>query len=180
MSLKFPEQIETERLILRRLRPVDAERIFYVYGSKPEATKYVVWPTHQSLEDARTFLRYSELGWKKGIEFSYGIFLRKSERMIGSIAVILKDLNAVQLGYILGPIHWHFGYATEACKSFIKTIQSTKSVTRIDSFVDIENTASANVLLKSGFCEDTLSKMTIRFVNQNNQMKDCRLFYLLL
>ncbi len=180
MSLKFPEVIETERLILRRLRPEDAEQIFYVYASKPEATKYVVWPTHKSIEDARTFLRYSDLGWRKAVEFNYGIFLKKSGRMVGSIGAIFKEPDAIQMGYILGPVHWYLGIATEACKVFIKTIEATKGVSRIDSFVDSDNVASAKVLLKSGFVENTLEKMTLRFVNQNNQKKECRLFYLLI
>ena len=43
----FPE-LETERLILRKIRMEDAPDM-YAYGSNPEVTKYVTWNTHQSI-----------------------------------------------------------------------------------------------------------------------------------
>ena len=46
--LSLPAIIRTERLLLQRLRYEDAEEIFYAYASKPEATRYVSWPTHRS------------------------------------------------------------------------------------------------------------------------------------
>ncbi|HEY3430426.1 MAG TPA: GNAT family N-acetyltransferase, partial [Cyclobacteriaceae bacterium] len=73
IRLNLPEKIETERLRLQRLRYEDAEEIFYSYASKPEVTKYLVFPTHQSVSDARRFLAYVVPAWDSGIDYSFGI-----------------------------------------------------------------------------------------------------------
>src|SRR6218665_1463009 len=112
MNLDLPERIETDRLTLQRLRYEDAEELFYTYASKPEATRYMSWPTHQSLDDTREFLGYAAQGWKAGTDYSYGIRLKHVNRLIGSCG-ILNDEGKIQFGYVLSPTQWGRGYATE-------------------------------------------------------------------
>ncbi|MEQ9414345.1 MAG: GNAT family protein, partial [Cyclobacteriaceae bacterium] len=49
-------------------------------------------------------------------------------------------------------------------------------VYRIWTFVDVENTASQKVLQKAGLEEEARLTKWHRFVNQNNQPRDCVLF----
>ncbi|MFN8692471.1 MAG: GNAT family N-acetyltransferase, partial [Cyclobacteriaceae bacterium] len=70
MRLAIPERMESERLWITRLRYEDAEEIFYAYASKPEATRYVSWPTHESVEDTRSFLAYARAAWERGSDYS--------------------------------------------------------------------------------------------------------------
>lgn len=44
--------LETERLILRKVRSEDIEDL-RDYGSNEEVSKYVTWQTHQTLADTR-------------------------------------------------------------------------------------------------------------------------------
>jgi len=55
MQLLIQEKIVAERLELHRFRYEDSEEIFYTYASKPEATKYMAWPTHQTIHDTHDF-----------------------------------------------------------------------------------------------------------------------------
>src|SRR5690606_25474033 len=105
IRLQLPERIETERLLLQRLRYEDAEEIFYSYASKPEATKFLSWPTHQSLEDTHSFLRYAREGWSWGTDYSFSIRLKESNQFIGSFGVI-NDKGKVQFGYVISPSKW--------------------------------------------------------------------------
>ena len=114
-KLDLPEKIVTDRLILQRLRYEDAEEIFYTYASKPEVTKYVSWPTHESIQDTRNFLNYSIDSWNAGRDYSYSIRLKDNHQLIGSFGFI-NEQGKVQFGYALGPLHWNQGYATEVCK----------------------------------------------------------------
>ena len=41
--MEAPERIETERLVLRKLRMEDAPVIFETYAQDPEVTRYLVW-----------------------------------------------------------------------------------------------------------------------------------------
>ena len=42
--------IETKRLLLRRFTVADADKMFENWASDPEVTRYLMWPTHESVE----------------------------------------------------------------------------------------------------------------------------------
>lgn len=172
VKLDLPTQIFTDRLILQKLRYEEAEEIFYSYASKPEATRFMSWPTHQSLADTKSFLRYALEGWKAGTDYSYSIRLRHSYRFIGSFGVINEN-GKVQFGYILSPTQWGKGYATEVCHTMMRVLRDQPGVTDIRTFTDVDNKASARVLFKCGLVEEARLSNWFCFVNQNNQVKDC-------
>jgi len=175
--LNLPDHIVTERLSLRRLRYEDAEEIFYTYASKPEVTRFVSWPTHQTLRDTNAFLRYAINAWDSGTDYSFAIRLKESNRLIGSIGVINED-GKLQFGYVFSPTQWNKGYATEVCLRLMSLLRNQQGVYRIQSFVDSENVSSARVLIKSGLVEEARLVRWFRFVNQNDEAKDCILFKL--
>ncbi|MBS1555955.1 MAG: GNAT family N-acetyltransferase [Bacteroidetes bacterium] len=173
----MPERLESERLVLQRLTHEDASEIFYTYASKEEATRYVSWPTHQTMRDTNDFLRYAVAAWKKGTDFSWSVRLKETGRLVGSIGVLPGD-GKVQFGYAFGPAHWNKGYATEVVKRVLLEVKKMDGVYRIGTLVDVENVASAKVLLKCGLIEEARLEKWMRFPNQNNQPKDCILFKL--
>ena len=177
VQLLLPERIETERLLLQRLKYEDAEEIFYTYASKPEATKYVSWPVHQTVRDTREYLSYTIKGWDLGIDYSFGIRLRESHQFIGSFGV-LNDGGKLQFGYIFSPTQWDKGYATEVCQMMMPLLQAQLNVFRIGTFVDAENIASIKVLRKCSLLEEARLVKWFRFINQGNEAKDCILFRL--
>src|SRR5688572_19911849 len=177
VKLDLPTQIFTNRLILQKLRYEEAEEIFYCYASKPEATRFMSWPTHQSIEDTRAFLQYAKEGWDKGTDFSFSIRPRRDSRLVGSFGII-NEHGKVQFGYILGPAHWGKGYATEVCKTMMSILSHIPEVREVQTFIDADNAASAKVLLKSGLVEDARFSNWFCFVNQGNQTKDCIHFVL--
>ena len=177
VRLHLPEKIETERLILHRLRYEDAEEIFYGYASKPEATKYLSWQTHKSIEDTRSFLRYTIAGWNSGTDFSFALRLRSNHQMIGSIGLIHEN-GKIQFGYVISPTHWGHGYATEACTEVMKILRTKEMLYRVSTFVDIENKASIRVLEKSGLVHEATLHHWFRFVNQDMAVKDCCMMFL--
>lgn len=171
----MPEKLFTERLVLQRLRYEDAEEIFYAYASKAEATKFVSWPRHRSVDDTRRFLAFAIQAWKAGRDFTYSVRLKNSNRLIGSIGVINLDYR-VQFGYIFSPTHWNQGYATEACRRILEILSPQKSISGITTFVDVENYSSIRVLEKSGMTAEGVFPKWFHFPNQNNVAKDCILF----
>jgi ribosomal-protein-alanine N-acetyltransferase len=176
IRLPLPPKIETPGLLLQRLKYEDAEEIFYAYASKPQATKYLSWPTHKSVDETRNYLKYAIESWNFGIDYTYSIRL-KTFLLIGSIGV-LHDQGRAQLGYVISPTYWQKGYATEAVAAVIEALKSCTDLYRIGTFVDVENTASCKVLAKCGFMEEARLPKWFRFVNQNNQPRDCILFRL--
>ncbi|HEY9005848.1 GNAT family N-acetyltransferase [Ohtaekwangia sp.] len=177
IQLDLPEQIACERLLLQRLRYEDAEEIFYTYASKPEATQFMSWATHKSIDDTRSFIQYATWAWKEGTDYSYTIRLRDSGKLIGSLGVV-NEQGKIQFGYIFSPNYWGKGYATEACQKLMPILQRQKDIFRIGTFVDAENTASIRVLEKCGFREEARLSNWMRFPNQSNQPKECIVFVL--
>ncbi len=172
LHLVLPEIIHTDRLLIQQLRYEDAEEIFYVYASKPEATKYVSWPTHQSVKDTRIFLEDAIKSWREGSAYSFSIRLKATGLLIGSFGIV-NDHGKNSFGYVFGPNHWSQGYATEACSAIMEKLKLNKGIFRIWTLVDTDNIASSRVLLKCGFIEEARLYKWHRFVNQDNQPKDC-------
>ncbi len=175
LHLKLPEQIETERLLLQRLRYEDAEEIFYVYASKSDATKYVAWPTHNSVQETRRYLEYAIKAWSDGTEYSFSIRVKDTGLLIGSFGVT-NDNGKVSFGYIFGPNHWRKGYATETCKVIMQLLKTNPEIYRIWTMVDVDNVASSRVLEKCGLIKEAVLRKWFRFINQNNQPKDCMIY----
>ncbi|MFZ9982580.1 MAG: GNAT family N-acetyltransferase [Cyclobacteriaceae bacterium] len=175
----LPEKTELERVTLFKSRVTDAEEIFYAYASKPEATKYLSWKTHGSIDDTRTYLSIVEKTWKQGLQASFAVRLKKSHRLIGACGCTFSD-GIFQVGYVFSPLFWGMGFATESCKGLIAEILKVKHVNRICSFVDVDNHASARVLEKSGFKQERVEPEYFIACNQGGIRKDARIFSYLL
>jgi [ribosomal protein S5]-alanine N-acetyltransferase len=176
LKLDVLSRVETERLVLQALRYEDAEEIFYVYASKPQSTRFVSWPMHETIEDTRRFLEYAIHGRTLGNDYSFAIRTKANNRFIGTFG-ILNTNPRIQFGYVLGPIHWGHGYATEVCTRMMKLLRQLTD-RPIGTFVDSENIASARVLIKSGLVEEARLPLHIEFVNQGGAVKDCVLYRL--
>ena len=70
-------ELETERLLLRRMRLDDAQDMF-AYASDPEVTRYVLFDTHRSVEDSEAFLRFAVEGYERGDFGGWGVVLKDS------------------------------------------------------------------------------------------------------
>ena len=163
--------------MLERVKYEDAEEIFYSYASKPEATKYLAFPTHQSVQDARSFLSYAVGAWEKGIEYVFAIRLKTDGQFIGTIGAINEN-GKVHFGYCISPLFWNKGIASEAGKALVSVLRKEKGIHRIWSFIDAENVASGKVLVKCGLVEEARLSKWFRFINQDNNPKDCILYIL--
>ncbi|MBX2943050.1 MAG: GNAT family N-acetyltransferase [Cyclobacteriaceae bacterium] len=169
------ESLETERLIIQRLKYEDAEEVFYAYASKLEATRFVSWPVHQSVADTNKYIKQAVSDWREGVSYNYSLRTKEDAKLIGSIGVVNNQGN-IQLGYVVSPSVWNKGYATEAATGLLKQLIAWNGVYRIWTFVDIENVASQRVLLKVGMVEEVRLPNWFRFVNQDNQPKTCILY----
>lgn len=49
-------EIETKRLLLRKLRSDDAESIFRNWASDSEVAKYVTWNVHKDINETKAIL----------------------------------------------------------------------------------------------------------------------------
>ena len=149
--LQNPPTITTERLVLRPLSMSDDEAI-YAYGSDPEVSKYVLYETHRSIEDSRTFLRTVMAEYEQQKPSALGIALQESNRLIGSIGYLNwhADHRRIEIGYALSRDFWNMGYVTEAARALIGHFFRNSDLIRIEARCRTENIGSSRVMEKSG------------------------------
>ena len=158
-SVENLPQLETPRLILRRVKPTDAEAIFS-YASRPEVTAHLTWRTHRKLEDTYLFIQGLQYGYAEGTAADWGIILKENGLFIGTIgfAQASRIHSYGEVGYVLHPDYWGRGIVAEALNAVIG-FAFTHGLNRVEAVHAVENRASGRVMEKAGMtCEGLLRK----------------------
>lgn len=147
--------LETDRLILRRMTPNDAEAVF-AYASDPEVTRYVLWETHLSIEDSRAFLELVAGKYESGGEPDWGIVYKGDHRFVGTCGIVSwePDHARAELGYALSRHYWGRGLMVEAVRAMIAFGFDRMDLNRIEARCITENVASARVMEKAGMTHE--------------------------
>lgn len=144
--------LETERLLLRRMRPEDAKEMF-AYASDPEVTRYVLWDTHDSVEDTSNFLNFVAEGYRRGDFGGWGVVFKETGTFTGTCgfdAGYFPGHARAEVGYVLSRDYWGRGIMPEAVRAVIRFGFEELNLNRIGSRCISENTASARVMEKAG------------------------------
>lgn len=148
----------TERLVLRRPSPDDAEAIFTRYASDPIVVRYVGWPRHDNVDDTRTFLEFADDEWARWPAGPYMIERRIDGRLLGSTGLSFETADRAATGYVLAADAWGQGFATEALRAMVDIAQDM-GLARLYALCHVDHQASAHVLEKCGFaCEGVLRR----------------------
>ncbi|WP_367753319.1 GNAT family N-acetyltransferase [Flavobacterium sp. WC2421] len=147
----FPN-LETERLILRRVVKSDVKEIFYLRSDK-EIMKYIPRPLAKTNEDALEHIATIDATIDKNEGINWAITLKNSSKLIGIIGHyrIQPQNYRAEVGYILHPDHHGKGFIPEALKKILEYGFNEMKLHTIEAVIDPNNAASEKVLLKSGF-----------------------------
>ncbi|MGI9204532.1 MAG: GNAT family N-acetyltransferase [Woeseiaceae bacterium] len=128
----------------------DAEGILRRYAGDPDIGEYLTWPIHQSVEDTREFLAFSDAEWQKSPAGPYLLFSRRDKRLLGSTGLAFESSQCASTGYVLARDAWGFGYASEALTE-MKKLSNELGVERLYALCHPEHLRSIRVLEKCGF-----------------------------
>ena len=157
-AMNMPEQIETERLVLRKPHTDVARTIFEGWAQDAEVTRYLTWRPHQRIEETQTFVQGCLLAWERNMRFPCMITLKENSQVIGMIDPRIEGPK-MGIGYVAARAHWGKGYVPEATCAIIDWAFQQPSIYRVYATTDIENIASRRVLEKVGMqCEGLLHK----------------------
>ena len=122
MNLIGTKEIETERLILRRLRIEDAEKAYLNWCSSDNVSKYVTWNKHKDVEETKELFNIWSKEYEKNDTFRWIVEVKENHEVIGTIDVVKKDTKAMvaEIGYCYSEKYWNKGYATEALIAILK------------------------------------------------------------
>ena len=162
------KQLETERLILRRFRPEDAVAMYNNWASDDEVTKYLVWPTHSSIEVSQYVTNDWVNSYSKDDFYQWAIVPKdNNDKPIGSISMVdsKENLSVAHIGYCISREWWHKGITSEAMKAVIDFFFDVVEANRVESRHDPRNPHSGNVMKKCGMKYEG----TLRQSDWNNQ-----------
>jgi ribosomal-protein-alanine N-acetyltransferase len=180
-GVKASENIETERLLLRRPKQSDAQAVFHRYASDREVTRYLSWPTHRSVADTLAFLAMSDEEWQR---WPAGPYLALTQdngsngSLVGSTGLFYKSPTRAVTGYVFAKDAWGQGYATEALQAMVDVAQQT-GVLRLEAICHAEHSPSAHVLEKCGFNREDVRREHFVFPNLKPQKKSDVFSYVL-
>ena len=167
MIHKGTVRLETERLILRRLKVEDAEAMFRNWACDPAVTKYLTWPPHKDAAATKMLLLNWVVAYEDNAYYQWGIELKELGELIGSISVVgmREDIEMMHIGYCIGAAWWHKGIMTEAFGAVIDFLFSQVQCNRIESRYDVNNPHSGDVMRKCGLHFEGV----MRSADKNNQ-----------
>ena len=148
------DTIVTERLLLRRWKPSDADAL-YKYACDPEVGPHAGWPPHKNVEESKMIIR--ELFTN---DYTWAVILKETNEPIGCMGYypfgksnIEIGENDAEVGYWIGKPHWNKGYCTEALQAMIHYCYEKKNFQTIWADFFIDNPASGRVMEKCGFTD---------------------------
>lgn len=149
--------LETDRLVLRRLSPEDAEFILELVND-PDWLRFIGDRGVRSLEDAREYIRSGPMDMYD--RFGFGLFAVERKARDGPIGIcgLLKRewLENVDLGFAFLPAFRRRGYAREAAAGTLAYAREVLGLARVAAITSPDNEASQNLLRQLGFGFDRM------------------------
>ena len=145
--------IETARLHLRPVRPLDFEDL-YAYHRDPDALRYMYWEA-RTVDETRAIIekRQSQTAWEKeGEALVMAAALKDTDRVIGELFLIWRSEANRQgeLGFVFHPAYHGHGYAAEASRAVLTLGFTDCDLHRIYGRCDPRNLASCKLLERLG------------------------------
>lgn len=146
--------LETERLVLRRYIPEDADKCYAFLSNEQDA-----YMDCCKAFNVRNEEYYDRVALFVERETQYMIVLKDSNEVIGTVNVFednSRAVDAVEIGYSIAHAHQRRGYAFEALSALLDLLQIGLYMNMVTAGVLPENIASEQLLLKLGFHREGL------------------------
>jgi ribosomal-protein-alanine N-acetyltransferase len=157
LSINFHpfQNLETERLFLRRLNENDANEVFAL-RSNPEIMKYIPRPLAKTKEDALAHITLINEKIEDNTGINWGITIKGNDKIIGIIGHyrIQPENHRAEIGYMSLPEYYGKGFITEAIKVVVEYGFEQMNLHSIEAVIDPENKPSERVLQKNVFVKE--------------------------
>jgi len=149
---EFPK-IETEKIILRKLKMEDAPELVKYY-SNIKVYRYLDWNGPETLEKGYEVIKIWNKGYCDGWIIRFAIADKITDKIIGTIFLSEFEGKRAEIGYELSESYWRQGIMSEAIHEVLSLGFKQLGLIRIQAFVCKENMASKEILKKFNFKEE--------------------------
>ena len=141
-------ELWTERMILRRYRPEDADSLYHYLGTDPAMHKYSGWNPYATLEMAQETVRGFINSYDD--EHVYSWIMDIDDVFVGTIgAYDFKD-DQIEVGFSVVKGWQGRGLATAALKKVLEYLTGNEGISCVTAWCASENIGSRRVLEKAG------------------------------
>ncbi|MEM7172380.1 MAG: GNAT family protein [Pseudomonadota bacterium] len=124
------------------------------------------WPNDALTRQAfRRRLRQYDYEWEQGSGFSFFVFHKKSDLLLGGISFsnVRRGVSqTASLGYWVGEPHARQGYMSEALLASLEFAFDRLGLHRVEAACLTNNQASQKLLVKSGFSQQGYARQYLR------------------
>ena len=166
--------LETERLILRRLTINDAADAFNNWMSEPVIMW--AWGVHKSVEQSKEKITELIECYQNLDNYEWGIELKENNEIIGSICAINNNekVKSCSIGYQISKRYRNKGYMTEALSCILKFLINEVGYNRIGGGHFVDNPASGRVMEKAGMKYEGTRRQDS--INMNGELVDSKIY----
>ena len=152
MPLAIFKKLDSERLVLRVLKPTDVASIFALRADA-DLRKFILSPLHKSEQESIDYITRISNGNKIQKHYFWGITLKNSDKLIGTICLwnFSEDKKTAEIGYDLLANHHNKGIMSEAIQVVLKFGFEEAQFETIEAFTHHKNEASKALLIKNNF-----------------------------
>ena len=152
MNIAELKELETERLILRRMGFDDLYNYYERICSDGNVTRYMKFEPHQDIGETLAQLEKTLAEYEAGGRYCWVITVKGEDELIGIFDLMGFDEkdNSCTFAYMLGQPWWGRGYATEAMKAVFRFAFEELDVECIKGSHFSANAASGAVMRKAG------------------------------
>ena len=164
------QEIETPRLLLRRLTPEDAPMMYRNWANDPDVTRFLRWEPHKNEAETYELLTAWATLYPNPDYYQWAIVEKATGEVFGTISVFrsdaaepnprdewpgFDDCNGIwEVGYCIGKAWWNKGYTTEALKAVLDFWFKNTDSDWLACSHAFQNPASGKVMTKAGFVYD--------------------------
>lgn len=152
LNHKGTVEIDTERLILKRLNICDAQEMFDNWASSEKIAGYMSWDAYKTVDEVRKNLTEWQEEYKKNDTYYWGVWLKDEKCLIGTVYLLSEGEIALvgSLSYCIGERWQNKGYASEAVEKVIDFAIDEVGFNRIEAYHAKSNPQSGRVMEKCG------------------------------
>ena len=149
--VKFRE-LETDRLLLRKLRMEDVYEYYERLFGDADVSRYMLIEPHQDISESLESLQRKLDRYEEDNCYCWAIAEKGEDSLIGLIELLRFDPrdNSCSFVYLLGCNYWNKGYGTEALKAVFRFAFEEMKLERIMADHMSPNVASGKVMEKAG------------------------------
>lgn len=152
--MKYAEfkELETPRLVLRKLTREDIPLYHTRLSGSREVTKYMLFQPQQDISGTAAAVEKVLNRYETGKCYRFCIALKDSRELIGIIEPLRfnEEQSSCSFAYMLGRDFWGQGYGTEALRAVLDFLFRDMEIELVQADHMAENAASGAVMRKAG------------------------------